>query len=64
MVMIKLQVKDIVFAYGEASPILNNVCIEVAPSKVLSIVGPNGSGKSTLLYCWIEKRSRRCGGWR
>jgi iron complex transport system ATP-binding protein len=54
MVMIKLQVKDIVFAYGEASPILNNVCIEVAPSKVLSIVGPNGSGKSTLLRC-IDK---------
>jgi len=51
MVMIKLQIKDIVFAYDEASPILDNVCIEVAPSKVLSIVGPNGSGKSTLLKC-------------
>jgi len=53
MVMIKLQTTNIVFGYDGASspPILDNVCLELAPSKILSIVGPNGSGKSTLLKC-------------
>jgi iron complex transport system ATP-binding protein len=51
MVMIKLQTTDIVFGYDGGSPILDNVCLELAPSKILSIVGPNGSGKSTLLKC-------------
>ena len=48
--LIKLQVKDLAFSY-ESTPILENVCIEAAPSRLLSIVGPNGSGKSTLLRC-------------
>lgn len=53
MVMIKLQTTDIVFGYDGTSgpPVLDNVCIKLAPSKILSIVGPNGSGKSTLLRC-------------
>ena len=53
MVMIKLQITDLVFNYGGVSgpPILDSVCIALAPSKILSIVGPNGSGKSTLLKC-------------
>lgn len=48
--LIKLQVKDLAFSY-DSLVILDNVYIEAAPSKVLSIVGPNGSGKSTLLRC-------------
>ena len=48
--LIKLQVKDLAFSY-DSLPILDNVYIEAAPSKLLSIVGPNGSGKSTLLRC-------------
>jgi len=56
MVMIKLETIGIVFSYDGASgpPILDNVCIKLAPSRILSIVGPNGSGKSTLLKC-IDK---------
>jgi iron complex transport system ATP-binding protein len=48
--LIKLQVKDLAFSYG-SMPVLDNVYIEAAPSKLVSIVGPNGSGKSTLLRC-------------
>lgn len=50
---IKLQVNNLSFSYNSA-PILDNVHIEAAPSRLLSIVGPNGSGKSTLLKC-IDK---------
>ncbi len=35
-------------------PILDDVSIQLAPSRILGIVGPNGSGKSTLLKC-IDK---------
>ena len=56
MVMIKLETIDIVFSYDGHSgpPILDDVSIQLAPSRILGIVGPNGSGKSTLLKC-IDK---------
>ncbi len=56
MVMIKLETIDIVFSYdGNSGPmILDDVSIQLAPSRILGIVGPNGSGKSTLLKC-IDK---------
>jgi len=47
---IKLKIKDIEFGYG-STPVLENVCLEVAPSEVVSICGPNGAGKTTLLRC-------------
>jgi iron complex transport system ATP-binding protein len=47
---LKLKIKDVVFSYA-STPILKNVCMELAPSEVLGIVGPNGSGKSTLIRC-------------
>jgi iron complex transport system ATP-binding protein len=47
---VKLKVKDVVFAYS-STPVLDNVCLELAPSELLGIVGPNGSGKSTLIRC-------------
>jgi iron complex transport system ATP-binding protein len=48
--MIKLQINGLTFSYNSV-PILNDVCMQVAPAKLLSIVGPNGTGKSTLLKC-------------
>ena len=58
--MIKLQVRDLAFGYV-STPILENVCFEVAPSKLLGIVGPNGSGKSTLLKCMDRILTPQCG---
>jgi iron complex transport system ATP-binding protein len=46
----KLKVKNLEFSYASA-PILKDVCMELAPSEMLSIVGPNGVGKSTLIRC-------------
>ena len=46
----KLKVKNVEFSYA-STPILENVCMELAPSEILGIVGPNGAGKSTLLRC-------------
>jgi iron complex transport system ATP-binding protein len=45
-----LKVKNVEFSYA-STPILENVCMELAPSEILGIVGPNGAGKSTLLRC-------------
>jgi len=46
----KLKVKELEFSYASTS-VLENVCMELAPSEILGIVGPNGAGKSTLLRC-------------
>jgi len=46
----KLKVKEMEFSYA-STPVLENVCMELAPSEILGIVGPNGAGKSTLLRC-------------
>lgn len=48
--MIKLAINGLTFSYNSV-PILDDICMEVAPAKLLSIVGPNGTGKSTLLQC-------------
>lgn len=46
----KLKIKDVEFRYA-STPILENICMELAPSEILAIVGPNGVGKSTLIRC-------------
>jgi len=46
----KLRIKEVEFSYA-STPVLENVCMELAPSEILGIVGPNGAGKSTLLRC-------------
>jgi len=47
---VKLKIKAVTFSYA-SSPVLENICLELAPSQLLGIVGPNGSGKSTLIKC-------------
>jgi iron complex transport system ATP-binding protein len=46
----KLKLKNVEFSYA-STPILEDICMELAPAEVLGIVGPNGAGKSTLLRC-------------
>ncbi|WP_406250786.1 ATP-binding cassette domain-containing protein [Streptomyces cyaneofuscatus] len=39
----------VTFAYGPAAhPVLDRLCLSVAPGEHLAVVGPSGSGKSTL----------------
>lgn len=44
----KIEVEHLYMAFGN-TPILNNLCFQVAEGEFVSIVGPSGCGKSTLL---------------
>ncbi len=46
----RLSIKNVVFRYA-STPVLENICMEVAPSEMVSVCGANGAGKSTLLRC-------------
>ena len=46
----KLEVKNLVFNYGEKT-ILNDISFEVSNGDFIAIVGKSGAGKSTLLRC-------------
>ena len=46
----KLKIKDVEFSYA-STPIIEDICIDVVPSEIVTICGPNGVGKSTLLKC-------------
>ena len=47
----KLQIKDLKFAYNPSNPVLRGVDMEASPGGITALVGPNASGKSTLLKC-------------
>ncbi|WP_327220402.1 ABC transporter ATP-binding protein [Streptomyces cyaneofuscatus] len=43
------ELRAVTFAYGPAAhPVLDRLCLSVAPGEHLAVVGPSGSGKSTL----------------
>lgn len=46
----RLQVRDLAFSYGPASPrVLEPLDLALEPGSFVGLLGPNGSGKSTLL---------------
>jgi len=46
---VKLEVKDLAFAYDRQS-IIENLSLQVNQGEFVSLIGPSGSGKSTLFY--------------
>lgn len=47
---ITIKINDVEFKYA-SKPILQNICLELAPSEITAVCGPNGVGKSTLIKC-------------
>lgn len=41
--------EQVVFAYNENEPVLNQVSIKVLPGEVIALVGPSGAGKTTFV---------------
>ena len=44
-----VEFKDVVFAYDEGRPILNNMNFAVRPGESIALVGPTGAGKTTVI---------------
>ena len=45
-----IQIRHLQKAYSNVTP-LKDVCTEIHPGDVISIIGPSGTGKSTLIRC-------------
>jgi ATP-binding cassette, subfamily B, bacterial len=43
-----VRLEDVTFGYG-ATPVVEDVSLELRPGKVVGIAGPNGSGKTTIV---------------
>lgn len=48
--MVKVAIKNLTFSYSNHR-ILDDICLSIEDSEILSLVGPNGSGKTTLIKC-------------
>lgn len=46
---VSLQVENVQFAYGDNTPVLNNISFKVDAGQVVLLHGPSGSGKSSVL---------------
>jgi ATP-binding cassette subfamily B protein/subfamily B ATP-binding cassette protein MsbA len=45
----ELSLRDVSFSYNPASPVLENINLEIPARSVVALVGPTGVGKSTLV---------------
>jgi subfamily B ATP-binding cassette protein MsbA len=45
----RIEFRDVSFDYGDGTPVLSGVNLEVGKGEVVAIVGPSGVGKSTLI---------------
>jgi ATP-binding cassette subfamily B protein len=43
-----LTFENVSFSYGDESPTLSNIELDIAPGESVAVVGPSGAGKSTL----------------
>jgi ATP-binding cassette, subfamily B, bacterial len=53
--------EDVEFAYGEGTPVLRDIELEVQPGELVAIVGPTGAGKSTLVSLIPRFYDPQCG---
>jgi ATP-binding cassette subfamily B protein/subfamily B ATP-binding cassette protein MsbA len=45
-----IRFEDVTFAYVPATPVVQNVNLEIPYGQTVAVIGPNGSGKSTLAH--------------
>lgn len=44
-----VEIKNLNYAYPDATPALKDICLDVFQQEAMALIGPNGAGKSTLL---------------
>jgi ATP-binding cassette subfamily B multidrug efflux pump len=44
-----VELDHVTFGYDPARPVLKDICLKVAPRKVVALVGPTGSGKTSIM---------------
>ncbi len=46
-----LSIRGLVKEYVRGQPVLDGICLDIAPDGITAIIGPSGTGKSTLIRC-------------